>query len=383
MSRFVVASLLSLSLVSPLACGSKSTESAAGKQQKKSGDQGEAKAGSGSADDASAATAKPGKAPVIDRAMLAAFAPLPAAMDSPDNPITDEKVVLGRMLYYDTRLSKNHDVSCNSCHLLDKFGVDGTATSTGHRKQQGDRNAPTVYNAAGHIAQFWDGRAATVEEQAKGPVLNPVEMAMADEVSVVAVLASIPGYVEAFAKAFPGKGESLTYDNMAKAIGAFERKLVTPSRWDKYLGGDETALSDDEKAGLAAFFTAGCPTCHTGAYLGGHMYQKAGLVKPWPNQADQGRFNVTKSEADKMFFKVPSLRNIAETGPYFHDGSEPDLGKAVERMADVQLGRKLEAGDTQAIVAFLRALTGEIPGDFIAAPALPESGPKTPKPDPA
>ncbi|TPV97084.1 MAG: c-type cytochrome [Myxococcales bacterium FL481] len=313
--------------------------------------------------------------------MLAAFKPLPADLSRTDKPASSAQIALGRQLYHEARLSKNHDVSCNSCHLLDKFGVDGDKTSMGHRKQRGDRNSPTVYNAAGHIAQFWDGRAATIEEQAKGPVLNPVEMAMPDEAAVVAVLKSIPGYVEAFGQAFPGEADPVTYDNMAHAIGAFERKLVTPGRFDTYLAGDETALSDAEKQGLAVFLSTGCTTCHAGAYLGGHMYQKLGLVKAWPHQEDPGRFKVTKSESDRMFFKVPSLRNVAKTGPYFHDGSVTDLGEAVAMMAEYQLGRTLSADDTKSIVAFLGALTGEVPQDLVAPPKLPASGPNTPKPD--
>lgn len=370
-------SFVSLPLVAALslvACGQKPAD-----EEKKDA----AADAKSAARDAATEPANKAKGPAIDRAMLAAFSPLPSEMASDDNPTSEAKVALGRMLYADARLSKNHDVSCNSCHLLDKFGVDGEPTSKGHRGQRGDRNAPTVYNAAGHFAQFWDGRAATIEDQAKGPVLNPIEMAMADEASVLAVIKSIPGYVDAFAKAFPGESDAISYDNMAKAIGAFERKLVTPSRFDKYLGGDETALSDEEKKGLTAFFTAGCPTCHTGTYLGGHMYQKAGLIKPWPNQKDPGRFAVTKSEADRMFFKVPSLRNIAETGPYFHDGSVADLGEAVKMMAEYQLGRTLSDDDTKAIVTFLGALTGEPPAELVAKPTLPESGPNTPLPDPS
>jgi cytochrome c peroxidase len=323
------------------------------------------------------------EAPTVDRAKLGAFAALPTEMPDASNPITPEKIDLGRQLYYDARLSKNHDVSCNTCHLLDQYGVDSAPTSTGHKGQKGGRNAPTSYNAAGHIAQFWDGRAATIEDQAKGPPLNPIEMAMASEEAVVTVLKSIPGYVDGFGKAFPGEAEPVTYDNMAKAIGAFERKLVTPDAFDRFLGGEDAALTDDQKKGLATFMEVGCTTCHAGPYLGGQMYQKAGLVQPWPNQADAGRFDVTKNEADRMMFKVPSLRNIAKTGPYFHDGSVADLGEAVKMMGKHQLGKELTDEQTQSIVSFLGALTGTIPADYIAKPALPESGPTTPAPDPS
>ncbi len=289
---------------------------------------------------------------------------------------------LGRKLYFDTRLSKNHDVACNSCHLLDKFGVDSKPVSPGHKKQTGDRNSPTVYNAAGHIAQFWDGRAKDVEEQAKGPVLNPVEMAMPNEAAVVNVLKSIPGYAADFKAAFPKATDPITYDNMAAAIGAFERKLVTPGRWDKFLGGDTSALTDDEKKGFMAFSAAGCVTCHSGPLVGGTMYQKLGVVSAWPSTKDQGRFKVTKNDADKMMFKVPSLRNVAKTGPYFHDGSVAKLDEAVRMMAQHQLGKTLSTSDVASIVQFLNALTGELPTAYIAKPELPPSGPKTPKPNP-
>lgn len=299
------------------------------------------------------------------------FKPLPAVMDSPSNPITEAKVKLGRALFYDTRLSTNNDVSCNSCHSLDKYGVDGLRFSVGHKKQTGDRNAPTVYNAAGHFVQFWDGRAPNVEEQAKGPVMNPVEMSMPSEAEVVARLKRSKEYVEMFRAAFPQDKDPVTFDNMAKAIAAFERKLVTPSRWDRYLRGDKTALTAAEQEGFRQFVNAGCASCHSGAYVGGAMYQKVGLVKPWPNTSDPGRFRVTKKETDKMMFKVPSLRNIAKTGPYFHDGSVTSLEEAVRLMAEHQTGKKLEPAAVKSIVAWLNALTGEIPTEYIAKPTLP------------
>lgn len=308
---------------------------------------------------------------VVDKALLAAFAPLPPLMTSDKNPATEPMLALGRMLYYETRLSKANDLSCNSCHMLDKYGVDGAPTSTGHNKQLGGRNSPTVYNAAGHIAQFWDGRSPDVEDQAKGPILNPVEMAMPNAEAVIALLKTIPGYVAAFKAAFPSDKDALTYDNLGRAIGAFERKLVTPSRWDAFLKGDATALTDVEKTGFLAFVEAGCPTCHSGAYVGGAMYQKLGLVKPWPNQKDLGRFDVTKKETDKMFFKVPSLRNIAKTGPYFHDGGTKSLEEAVTLMANHQLGKPLAGEKLKAVVAWLNSLTGTLPADYIKKPTLP------------
>jgi cytochrome c peroxidase len=287
------------------------------------------------------------------------------------------------MLYYDARLSRGQDVSCNTCHALDKYGVDDEALSTGFKGQKGARNAPTVYNAAGHFVQFWDGRAPTVEEQAKGPILNPVEMAMKDQKRVVEVLRSIPEYVEAFQKAFPDQKDSLTFDNVAQAIGAFERKLVTSSRWDKFLGGDQAALTDQEKAGLNTFLDAGCQACHSGAFMGGSVFQKLGAVKPYPDTRDLGRFDVTNQDADKQVFKVPSLRNVEKTAPYFHDGSVKTLEEAVTKMANYQLGRSLSPADATSILAFLKTLTGDLPSEYIKEPALPKSTAKTPKPEKA
>jgi len=304
-------------------------------------------------------------------------------MASPSNPITPEKIDLGRKLYYDTRLSINHDLSCNSCHDLAQYGIDPRpphSVSKGHKDQTGDRNSPTVYTAAGHFRQFWDGRAADVEEQAKGPVLNPIEMAMPDEDYVLKVLKSIPGYVDLFKKAFPNDAQPITYDNYAKAVGAFERKLVTPAPWDKFIAGDDSALTDAQKQGFNTFVKVGCMTCHMGPYIGGMMYQKTGLIKPWPSQKDLGRFAVTKDEKDKMMFKVPTLRNILKTGPYIHDGSISDIREVIKLMATHQLGKDLTDEQVDQIVAWFESLTGEIPTDYIAKPELPASGPDTPKP---
>jgi cytochrome c peroxidase len=311
---------------------------------------------------------------------LALFSPLPILMESENNPITLAKVNLGRKLFYDARLSRNHDVSCNTCHPLTKYGVDGLATSVGHLKQVGGRNAPTVYNAAGHIAHFWDGRAPDIEDQAKGPPLNPIEMAMPGEAVIVAVLNSIPGYVSLFAAAFPDDEEAISYDNMAKAIGAFERGLVTPTRFDDYLAGDNKALNKLELAGLTAFLDTGCHTCHTSSYVGGAMFQKLGQEKPWDDDEDQGRFDITGKEYDRQVFKVPSLRNVAETGPYFHDGSVKTLKEAVRLMADHQLGISLTDEEVISIISFLNSLTGDIDLAYIKRPELPESSESTPSP---
>ncbi len=314
---------------------------------------------------------------------LSAFKALPAHMNLKADAFTALRVDLGRRLYFDKRLSKNHDISCNSCHGLDTFGVDGEQFSLGHKKQRGGRNSPSVYNAAGHLAQFWDGRAPSVEEQAKGPVLNPVEMAMASEGAVLKVLKSIPGYVKAFKAAFPNDAHGgLSYDNMGVAIGAFERKLLTPSPWDKYIEGQADALTDTQKKGLRDFLETGCHACHNGAYMGGSSYQKLGALTPWPNQADQGRFGLSKNPADKMMFKVASLRNVAKTAPYFHDGSVKELSEAVRLMAEHQLGQKLSAEKNARIVSFLNALTGELPQNYIKEPQPFPGTKKTPRPDP-
>ncbi|MBL8232053.1 MAG: c-type cytochrome [Bryobacterales bacterium] len=309
----------------------------------------------------------------IDEELLANFKAAPAVMISEKNPVTDAKIALGRILYYEKRLSLNKDVSCNTCHLLDKYGVDGTPVSTGHKGQKGNRNAPTVYHAAGHMLQFWDGRAADVEEQAKGPVMNPVEMAMPNAAEVEKILRAIPEYGKLFKEAFPNEKQPVTFDNVALAIAAFERKLVTPSRWDKFLNGDKNALTPEEKQGFLAFYKAGCHVCHNGAQIGGRIFQKVGLVKPWPQQSDPGRFAVTKQEQDRMVFKAPSLRNIEKTGPYFHDGSVADLQAAVKMMGEHQVEKPLTDSEARAIVAWLRTLTGELPLDYIKAPDLPKS----------
>jgi cytochrome c peroxidase len=317
---------------------------------------------------------------VVDAARLDVFKPLPAVMESGTNPLTEEKVSLGRMLYYDARLSRGQDVSCNSCHELSKYGVDQGPVSEGFKGQKGARNSPTTYNAAGHFVQFWDGRAATVEEQAKGPILNPVEMGMKSQKDVLAVIKSMPDYVVAFKAAFPGQKDPVTYDNVGNAIGAFERKLVTTSRWDKFLAGDQAALTEPEKAGLVTFLDTGCQTCHSGMYVGGSMFQKLGAAKPWPDSHDTGRFGVTKQEMDMMVFKVPTLRNIEKTAPYYHDGSVATLEQAVTKMGEHQLGKQLSASQVASIVTFLKSMTGEIPAEYIKQPQLPASTSKTPKP---
>lgn len=307
----------------------------------------------------------------VERGDLKSFAPLPESFDSRKNPSSEAKLRLGHMLYFDPRLSASGAISCNTCHPLDRYGMDGEPVSTGHRGLKGTRNAPTVYNAAGHLAQFWDGRAPDVEEQAKGPILNPVEMAMPNEAAVVRVVKAIPEYVALFSEAFPGQKDPVTFNNLACAIGAFERKLRTPSRWDRYLEGREAALSAAEKAGFRVFTRTGCASCHSGPLLGGNLYQKLGIVNPWPDDTDMGVFMVSGKEADKMVFKVPSLRNVAETAPYFHNGKVATLPEAVRKMAFHQLGKVLTNDEVEAIVLWLRTLTGELPADYVRPPRLP------------
>ena len=309
----------------------------------------------------------------VNPRLLRRFKPLRKTFALAGAPPTTALTDLGKMLFFETRLSRDHDLSCNSCHKLDQFGVDSEPTSPGAKHVRGRRNSPTVYNAAGHFTSFWDGRAGTIEEQAKGPILNPGEMAMPDASMVVATLQKIPGYVTAFHAAFPEDAEPITYDNVGKAIGAFERQLVTPSRWDRYLAGDRRALTAREIGGFKLFTDLGCMTCHTGELVGGSMFQKVGIAAPWPNQADQGRFEVTKLASDHMLFKVPSLRNITKTAPYFHDGSINTLEEAIEVMARHQIGEELNANDVDLIAAWLGTLTGEVPTAYITPPQLPPS----------
>ena len=318
----------------------------------------------------------------INPRLLRRFQALRSQIETPENPLTQAKIDLGRQLFFDPRLSKNQKISCNTCHLLDHYGVDGLPTSVGHRGQHGTRNSPTVYNAAGFFAQFWDGRADTVEQQATGPILNPVEMALASPDQAVKVLNSIPEYREAFKKSFPAEGNPVTFNNAAHAIGAFERRLITPSRWDEYLRGKQDALTVPELEGLKLFTNIGCMVCHTGEFVGGAMFQKVGIVEEWPDQRDQGRFVVTKQETDRMMFKVPTLRNVAKTAPYFHDGSVGTLDAAVRRMGRYQLGLTLSDQETSSIVTWLGSLTGELPLEYIKTPELPPSTPETPTSDP-
>ena len=319
--------------------------------------------------------------PVVSEDVTFWFKPLPARLDGDAAPPSAEKIALGRALFYDTRLSKSRELSCNSCHDLTRYGVDGRATSAGHRGQHGTRNAPTVYDAGLYVAQFWDGRAPDLETQALGPILNPVEMAMKDAPAVVSTLRSIPGYTPMFDAAYPDDPAPITWEHVGDAIGAFERGLVTPSRFDRFLAGDAGALDRREKTGLIKFRQFGCTTCHNGVAVGGSSLQRLGQVEPYPDQHDLGRFAVTHLADDKMRFKVPSLRNVTRTGPWFHDGSLTDLPSVIRTMGRYQLGRSLTDDDVRDIAAFLGSLEGTIPAAYIAPPLLPSDGPATPPAD--
>ncbi|MFT4623680.1 MAG: cytochrome c peroxidase [Myxococcota bacterium] len=301
----------------------------------------------------------------------ALFGKLPTRMESPGRAkASAELIALGRVLYYDPRLSVSNTISCNTCHPLDRFGVDNQPKSPGHDGARGRRNAPSTYNAAGHKALHWDGSQPDVETQAGRPILDPLEMGMPDEASVEAKLAAIEGYPALFAAAFPGVEPPLTFGNLETAIGAFERGLVTPGPLDAYLAGDAEALTHEQRTGLEAFVRTGCTTCHLGPYVGGSSFQQLGLVTPYV-VADEGRFAVTGNPTDLHVFKPPSLRNVAQTAPYLHDGSVSTLPEVIGVMARHQLGKQLEPSTVDAIVAFLQALTGEIPSEYVARPPLP------------
>ena len=316
-------------------------------------------------------------------AAQARFKPIPTTPPAlPGNPASPARVELGAMLYFDPRLSASHAISCSSCHNVGLGGVDAQETSIGHGWQRGDRNAPTVFNAVFNTAQFWDGRAKDLEQQAGGPLVNPIEMASPPE-HVVEQLAGIPGYVAAFKSAFPGEAQPVTQANVDKAIAVFEASLITPNApFDRYLKGDTSALSDTQKQGLQLFMDKGCATCHNGINLGGGMYAPFGVVENPGAELlplnDKGRFTVTRSVSDEYVFKVPTLRNIALTAPYFHTGRSWDLRQAVAVMGATQLGAQLTADETQKVAIFLESLTGEQPR--IVHPIMPPSVAGTSKP---
>ena len=293
---------------------------------------------------------------------------------------SDEIIGLGRMLFHEPRISKSGIISCSSCHSLTTFGVDQTPVSIGHGWQKGPLNAPTVLNAAFHKTQFWDGRARDVEEQAGMPILDPLEMAATEE-HVLAVLASIPEYVEHFKAAFPDQENPLIYENVGNAIGAFERTLLTYSPFDDFIRGNANALTEEQKKGLEVFIEVGCHTCHRGQVLGGEIFTFFQTPKEKEaGEFNKGRFDFTQRESDKHFFKVPSLLNIEMTYPYLHDGSVWSLGETVNIVSEEMLSRELTPEQNHLIVEFLKSLTGEIPAFALELPVLPPSTPQTPRP---
>ena len=314
---------------------------------------------------------------------LPAEAPAPA-----DNPTTPEKVALGQMLFLDPRFSSTGTVSCNSCHNVMLGGEDNRAVSMGVHGQTGGRSAPTVWNSAFSSSQFWDGRATSLEEQAKGPVTNPIEMGMGELEEAMNRVRDIPGYKPYFEKAF-GTDNPMTVDNAAKAVAAYERTLITPnSAYDRYVKGDKKALSEQQVRGMNSFASVGCTACHSGAaFSGPAMNPGTGFFMKFPTFTDNdylkkykltedtGRFTVTKNDADKYLWKVPTVRNAAITAPYFHNGSVGTLDEAVRVMAKVQLNQDLTDGQVADIVAFLSALTGEFPQQSM--PQLPPTPGRT------
>lgn len=313
------------------------------------------------------------------------FAAVPTAPpELAGNPSSAAKVELGKALYFEPRLSASHVISCASCHNIGMGGADAEPTSLGHRWQHGGRNAPTTFNAVFNKAQFWDGRAKDLEQQAGGPMVNPLEMA-SPETHIVEQLKGIAGYQDLFSKAFPGETDPITLANAQKAIAVFEATLTTPnSPFDRYMAGQADALTPVQKQGLTLFMDKGCASCHNGVNVGGGQYAPFGVAaKPGAEllpPTDKGRFQVTRSPGDEYVYKVPTLRNIALTAPYFHTGAVWDLRQAVGVMGSSQLGANLTDDEIGKITAFLESLTGDQPK--VTVPILPPSGAATPRPQP-
>ena len=286
------------------------------------------------------------------------FEPLPSAMPGAQDD-TAERITLGRQLFFEKRLSINDSQSCASCHKLDDgfAGVDNLGTSPGAGGELGNRNSPTVLNAGWQDAQFWDGRAEDLVAQAGQPILNPVEMGMPDEQAVEDKIRAIDDYRKAFGAVFPGDEQPVTYLNITRAIAAFERTLITPSRFDDFLNGDSTALTETEQRGLGSFLKLDCNSCHDGVLVGGETYEPLGKEHPYENQADQGIYELSGDEDDRMVFKVAPLRNVALTAPYFHDGKIDSLDEAIRKMGKLQLDEELSDSQVSDIASFLKALT--------------------------
>ena len=331
---------------------------------------------------ATAALAGTAQAEALRETAKEYFAPLPSTVPAlKENRVTPEKVALGKALFFDPRISASGVFSCYSCHNLTTGGDDNMETSVGHGWQKGPRNSPTVLNAVLNEAQFWDGRAEDLAAQAKGPVQAGVEMANTPD-NVVRTLASMPAYGQWFKAAFPDQADPVSFDNMAKAIEAFEATLITPAPFDAWLNGDDAALSEDQKAGLTLFIDKGCSSCHSGVNVGGHGYYPFGLIeKPGAEvlpAGDKGRFAVTETADDEYVFRAAPLRNVAETAPYFHSGKVWDLKVAVQIMAESQLGEALSDAEADQMVAFLGSLTGTVPE--VTLPVLPPETATTPRP---
>jgi cytochrome c peroxidase len=306
------------------------------------------------------------------------FSPLPQVMVSEKNSITSEKVKLGKILFYESRISVDGTVSCIRCHPISLYGADGLRKSIGNNCKVNPRNAPTLFNAAAQISAHWIGNRTDVEDQAKQSVMGPPSFGLPSFEALETKLKEIKGYNDLFKKAFPKEDHPITVENFAKAVGAFERTLVTPSPFDAFIKGDKGSLKEKEKRGLRRFVETGCTACHSGQYLGGQMYQKFGIVEPYwkytkSETIDEGRYVVTKNESDKYLFKVPVLRNVAKTAPYFHDGSVDKLEDAVWIMGKIQFGRDLNKPQVEDIIAFLNSLTGKISEEALKAPLLPSS----------
>jgi cytochrome c peroxidase len=312
-------------------------------------------------------------------AVSQAFREEPLKPIRPPQNINLGMVELGKKLYFDPRLSKSGFISCNSCHNLSMGGTDNIPTSIGDKWQQGPINAPTVLNSSLNVAQFWDGRAANLKEQAGGPIANPGEMAFSHTLAI-SVLGTIPGYVREFRQVF-GK-EKIDIDQVTLAIAEFEKTLVTPnSRFDQWLLGRDDALTAQEMAGYELFKDSGCIACHNGEAVGGATFQKMGLVAPYKSSSSaEGRSAVTGKDIDRFNFKVPTLRNVELTYPYFHDGAANTLAESVTIMGRLQLGRKFSPDENASIVAFLKTLTGDQPSFML--PVLPPSADSTPRPNP-
>jgi cytochrome c peroxidase len=322
---------------------------------------------------------KPAPAPALPDGPIVQFPDKPEIPK--DNPMTPEKIELGKKLYFDTRLSKTNKISCNTCHDVMKAGDDGLPFSPGHDGTLGGRNSPTVLNSAFWSVQFWDGRAPSLEEQAKGPIINPVEMGMANHNVVVELISKVPAYVEEFEKVFgPGK---VTIKKLVQAIAAYERTLITPnSPYDRFVAGDKKAMNASAQRGWRLFGSVGCLACHGGPMFNGPQmqmgqgfYQKFPLIpdadieKKYAFTKDTGRHAETKKESDKNMWRVPSLRNVGITAPYFHNGAVSELDEAVRIMAKTQTGRVLTKEESKDIAEFLRSLTGVLPKQTL--PQLP------------